>query len=93
MPGDSATAATVCPRFLAGSAWAGAGAGESRTCFSVENIHLVLIQTLGAAELEPLLAGSKVQVLLGVADVLAPVAHLRHRRQRLWGVIEVIDSG
>ena len=70
------------PPLLAASARA--GAGESCTGFSVEDIHLVLIQTLGAAELDSLLAGAKVQILLGVADVLAPVAHLRRGGQRLW---------
>lgn len=87
MPGDTA----VCPPLLTGSAWARAGAGESCTGFSVENIHLVLIQTLGAAELEPFLARSEVQVFFSVTDMLAPITYLRHRGERLWGVIEVID--
>lgn len=62
------------PPLLAGSAWA--GAGESCTGFSVENVHLVLIQTLGAAELESFLTRSKVQVFFSVTDVLAPITHL-----------------
>lgn len=87
MSGDTA----ICPPLLTGSAWAGAGAGESCTGFSVENIHLVLIQTLGAAELESLLTRSKVKVFFSVTDMLAPVTYLWHRGERLWGVIEVID--
>lgn len=79
----------VLPPLLAGSAWA--GAGESSAGFSVENIHLVLVQTLGAAELESLLARPKVQVFFSVTDMLAPVTHLWHRGERLWGVIEVKD--
>ena len=78
---------TVRPPLLAGPARAGAGgrgAGQGRTGFPVEDVHLVLIQTFGAAELEPLLSRAKVQVLLGVADVLAPIAHLRRGGERLW---------
>lgn len=84
MPGHDG----VRPPLLAGSARA--GAGESRAGLSVENVHLVLIQTLGAAELESLLARAEVQVFFSVTDMLAPVAHLRHRGERLWRVIEVI---
>lgn len=80
----------VCPSLLAGSAWAGAGAGESCTGFSVENIHLVLIQTLGAAELKSFLTRSEVQIFFCVTDMLAPVTYLWYRRERLWGVIEVM---
>lgn len=77
----------VRPPFLAWSAWA--GAGESCTGFSVENIHLVLVQALCAAELESFLTGSKVQVFFSVTDMLAPITYLWHRGERLWGVIEV----
>ena len=80
----------VRPSLLAGSARA--GAGESSAGFSVENIHLVLVQTLGAAELESLLARPEVQVFFSVTDMLAPITHLWHRGERLWGVIEVMDS-
>lgn len=78
------------PPLLAASARA--GAGESCTGFSVEDIHLVLIQTLGAAELESFLARSEVQVFFSVTDVLAPITYLWHRGERLWRVIEVIES-
>lgn len=79
----------LSPPLLAGSAWA--GAGKSRTSFSVENIHLVLIQTLGTTELESFLARSEVQVFFSVTDMLAPVTYLWHRGERLWGVIKVMD--
>ena len=87
LPGDT----VVRPPLLTGSARAGAGAGESCTGFSVEDIHLVLVQTLGAAELEPFLARSKVQVFFSVTDMLAPITYLWHGGERLRGVIEVID--
>lgn len=69
LPGGAA----VGPALLAAPSRAGAGAGESCTGFSVEHIHLVLVQTFGAAELEPFLTGAKVQVLFSVADMFAPV--------------------
>lgn len=81
----------VYPPLLIGSVWAGTGAGESCAGFPVENIHLVLVQTLGAAELEPLLTRSKVQVLFSVTNMLAPIAYLWHRGERLWGVTGVKD--
>lgn len=80
------------PHFLTGSAWAGTGISESRTGFSVEDIHLVLVQTLGAAELKSFLTRPEVQVFFSVTNMLAPVTYLWHRRERLWGVIEVTDS-
>lgn len=74
----------VRPPLLAASARA--GAGQSRAGFSVENIHLILVQTFGAAELEPLFPRSKVEVFFRVADMLTPITYLRYRRERLWGV-------
>lgn len=71
-------------RFLAGCplVWAGVRASKGGACFSVENVHLVLVETFGAAELQSLLARSEVKVLFGVADMFAPVADLRQRGQR-----------
>lgn len=80
----------VRPPLLAGSARA--GAGESCAGFSVENIHLILIETLGAAELESLLARSEVQVFFSVTDMLAPITYLWYRGERLWRVTDLIES-
>lgn len=76
----------VHPSFLTGSAWTGAAAGQSCTRLPIENIHLVLIETLGAAELKALLSRSKVEVFLSVTDMFAPVTYLWHRGERLRGV-------
>lgn len=79
------TVTAVGPRLLARRSTrtrAGAGVGESRSCFSVENIHLVLIETFGAAKLEPFVSGSEIQVLFGVADMFAPITNLGHRGER-----------
>lgn len=70
----------VRPPLLAGSVWA--GAGESCTGFSVKNVHLVLIQTLSAAELESFFSRSEVQVFFSVTNMLAPIAYLRYRGER-----------
>lgn len=68
---------------LTGSVWAGTGAGEGCTGFTVENIHLVLVQTFGAAELKSFLTRPEVQVFFGVTNMFAPVTYLWHRGQRL----------
>lgn len=104
------TVTAVGPRLLARRSTrtrAGAGVGESRSCFSVENIHLVLIETFGAAKLEPFVSGSEIQVLFGVADMFAPITnsdvavYLQHQSGRIlcMGVlrgsltVEVLISG
>lgn len=59
---------TQCPR-------------QRRLRLLVENVHLILVQAFGTAELQPPLTGSKVQVLLRVANMFAPVTHLQQRTQ------------
>lgn len=46
----------------------------------IEYVHLILVQTLCTAELEPPLTRSKIQVFLSVADVFAPIADLQHEQ-------------
>lgn len=46
---------------------------ESGTRFPIKHIHLVLIQTFGATELQPLLTRTKVQILFSVTDVFTPI--------------------
>lgn len=51
----------------------------SRQCclgLLVKNVHLILVQAFGTAELQPPLTSTKVQVLLSVANMFAPVTHL-----------------
>ena len=55
--------------------------GQGGLGLLVENVHLVLVQAFGAAELQPPFPGPKVQVLLCVADVFAPVAHLQQKTE------------
>lgn len=50
----------------------------SRQCclgLLVKNVHLILVQAFGTAELQPPLTSTKVQVLLSVANMFAPVTH------------------
>lgn len=47
----------------------------------VKNVHLILVQAFGTAELQPPLTSTKVQVLLSVANMFAPVTHLQQKTQ------------
>lgn len=80
----------VLARPTAARTGAGVGVGRERSAgLSVEHIHLVLVEAFGATELEPFLARSKVQVLFGVADMFAPVTHLRHRGERSHAAVDL----
>lgn len=55
--------------------WVAQCSRQRRLSLLVENVHLILVQAFGTAELQPPLASAKVQVLLSVANMFAPVTH------------------
>ena len=60
---------------------------QRRLGLFVENVHLILVQAFGTAELQPPLTGTEVQVFLSVTNVFAPVAHLqenKHMKLKLY---------
>lgn len=49
---------------------------EMRLCFVAEYVHLILVETLIAAELQLLFAVLKVHIIDSMANVFTPVADL-----------------